>query len=67
MKTYSNDPYWTTARFDSVDKQGQPVRKGTRIFYYPRTRTVLQGEQAEQASRDFAAAQMDEANYSGNW
>lgn len=64
---YSGDPYWTEARFDSKDKDGNPVKKGTRIFYYPRTKTVLQGEKAEQASRDFQAASFDESMMTGNW
>jgi len=62
-----NDPYWTTARFNSTDANGQPVRKGDRIFYYPRTRTVLSGAAAEQASRDFESARFDEAMTTGEW
>lgn len=30
-----NDPYWTTARFDSVDAKGHQIKKGDKIFYYP--------------------------------
>jgi len=66
MKRYSQDPYWTTAKFDSVTADGTKVRRGDRIFYYPRTRTVLVGEKAEQASRDFQAAAFDEAVYNGS-
>ena len=62
-RTRNIDPYWTIARFNSTDKQGQPIRKGTRIFYYPQTRSVLQGEDAEQASRDFCSACFDEDNF----
>ena len=51
------DPYWTTARFNSPDGK---IKKGERIFYYPRTRRALAGEEAEQAARDFAAAAADE-------
>jgi hypothetical protein len=36
------------------------VKKGDRIFYYPRTKTVLTGPEAEQASREFEAAAADE-------
>ena len=57
------DPYWTVARFNSKDKQGNPVKKGTKIFYYPATRTVLQGEIAERASRDFESSNFDEMQY----
>lgn len=63
-----NDPYWTTARFPGVcAKTGEPIRKGERIFYYPKDRKTLKGEAAEQAARDFAAACFDEAAYGGGW
>lgn len=55
-----NDPYWMIARFDGKDTDGNAVKKGTRVFYYPRNRSMLTGEKAEQASRDFDAAREDE-------
>lgn len=64
--SFSRDPYWTTARYDSTDQSGKPVKKGARIFYYPGTKTVLQGEEAEQAAREFAAAKADES-MGGGW
>ncbi len=60
----NTDPYWTTARYQSTDKAGQLIRVGTRIFYYPLSRDALQGEAAEQASRDFDAACFDESPWS---
>jgi len=66
-KRYSRDPYWTTAKFDSTTKDGQQVRRGDRIFYYPSTKTVLVGEKAEQAARDFQSAAFDESQMTGNW
>jgi hypothetical protein len=65
MPRYSRDPYWTTARFSGKDAHGRPVKKGDRIFYYPATRTILTGEEADQASREFSAAIADEAMMSG--
>lgn len=62
-----NDPYWTIAKFDSVSRDGAKVRKGEKIFYYPRTREVLTGEKGEQASRDFEASCFDEAQYNGGF
>ncbi len=56
----SGDPYWMTARFPGKDSKGRPVRKGDKVFYYPRTRTMLTGEEAERASREFDAAVFDE-------
>jgi hypothetical protein len=61
------DPYWTVARWAGKDADGQPVRKGDSIFYYPNTRTVLTGERAKQASAEFAAARFDEAQMTGQW
>lgn len=65
MSRYARDPYWTTAKFDSTDAHGRPVKKGDRIFYYPANRSVLTGPEAEQAAAEFAAAKMDEASYAG--
>ena len=62
---HNQDPYWTIARYNSKDRQGNPVSKGTKIFYYPACRTVLQGEAAEQAAGEFAATCFDEENYQG--
>jgi hypothetical protein len=66
-KRYAGDPYWTTARFDSTDQDGQPVKRGDRIFYYPRTKTVLTGAKAETASREFEAAAEDEELYGNQY
>jgi len=65
--TYRDDPYWTTAKFDSIDAEGNRVTKGTRIFYFPKGRKVYQGESAERESARFEAEKFDEAMYSGNW
>ena len=61
----NGDPYWTEARFNSADANGNKVAKGDRIFYYPRTKTVLSGTHAEQAAAEFADAAADEAFMSG--
>lgn len=67
MATYRNDPYWTTARFEGKDADGNPVAKGTKIFYFPKGKKVYQGEKAEQAAREFSAAAQDEAFYTGGY
>ena len=48
---------------------GHDIKKGERIFYYPRTRTALcQKPCGEKASAEFTAAAMDEAMMTGqNW
>ena len=66
MKNF--DPYWTVARFPSTcAKTGAQIRKGERIYYYPRTRTVLVGDAAEQAARELEAAKADEEAYNAAW
>lgn len=67
MASYRDDPYWTTARFDSIDAEGKPCAKGTRIFYYPKGRKAYQGAAAEKASGEFEAAKFDESQMTGNW
>lgn len=62
---YRDDPRWIKARFDSIDCDGNPVKKGDDILFYPRTKTVLTGEKAAQAWRDFRAAAMDESMMTG--
>lgn len=57
---YSGDPYWTTAKYPGTDANGRPFRKGDRVFYYPRTKTILTGDAAERASAEFDAAAFDE-------
>lgn len=64
---YSNDPYWTTAKFDSIAADGTTVKKGTRIFYYPNDRKIFVGAAAEAASRDFESCAQDEAFMTGNY
>lgn len=68
MKTYSKDPYWTTARFDgpSSNRDGAPIKRGDRIFYYPNGRQSFVGAEAEAASLDFAACAQDEAFCNGD-
>ena len=67
MATYKGDPYWTTAKFNSVTKYCEPVKKGDRIFYYPRTKEVLTGARAEEAAAYFEAQKFDESVYNGQW
>jgi hypothetical protein len=61
--SYKNDPRWIVTKFASVGKDGAAIPAGTRAFYYPSTKTLLTGESAEQASRDFEAARSDESGY----
>lgn len=62
-----NDPYWMSARFDSIAEDGTQVRRGDRVFYYPSERKVYAGERAEAESRRFDAAVQDEAVFNGGY
>lgn len=61
MTRYGNDPRWIVTKYPGRDKAGRPVPAGTRAFYFPLTRRMLTGAEAEQASRDFEAARSDES------
>ncbi len=39
MKRYNQDPYFTTAKFNSTcPETGLPIKKGDKIAYFPRER-----------------------------
>ena len=60
FRSYSNDPRWMTARYPGTDAKGSPFKAGDRVFYYPSSKTVYAGENAEAAARDFEAQSFDE-------
>lgn len=60
---YSNDPRWINTKYAGTDRNGLQFARGARVLYYPLTRSILSGEAAEQAMRDFDAAMADEAFY----
>jgi len=47
------DPFWTTARYDGVNANGQRIERGEAIFYYPLSRSVYSGDLALAASDEF--------------
>lgn len=63
MTQYRDDPRWITAKYAGKAADGTQFRKGDRVFYYPKSKTILVGEKADQASRDFAAACSDECSW----
>lgn len=54
------DPYWMAAKYPGKAQDGTPVKKGDKVFYYPRTKTMLVGPKAEAAAREFGAMSFDE-------
>lgn len=63
-RSYSKDPYWTTARFAGVcAKTGEAFKAGDRIFYYPNGRQSFAGAAAEAAAEDFRTCAEAEEYY----
>ena len=60
---YPRDPYWMTTKHPSTHHDGTRIPIGTRVWYYPNTRTMLFGQAAEVAANAFQAAKDDEAAY----
>ena len=58
--SYSGDPRWMTARYDGTDDQGNRVRKGDEVLYWPSTKKMMTGAKADAAWRDFLSAKGDE-------
>jgi hypothetical protein len=65
MRTYTSDPRWINAKFDSITKTGEKIRRGDLVLYFPADKSIMTGEAAKQAWRDFEAAAMDEHFMSG--
>jgi len=63
---YSGDPYWLTAKFpSSCSRCKKEIKKGDKIFYYPRTKDVFcaAGSCGDAESASFEAAAQDEYFY----
>jgi len=61
----TNDPRWISARFASKCGCGTTIMKGSRIFYYPRTKQALCERCGEEASAQFEAMRADEEFFNG--
>jgi hypothetical protein len=62
---YRNDPYWLILKWDGVDMDGNKVRRGAKVWYYPATKKFLYGPKAEAAAREFNSRVQDEDVYNG--
>ncbi len=54
------DPRWIIVKFPGKDKQGKPLKRGDRALFFPRSKTLLSGPEAEQAWREFKSQVEDE-------
>jgi len=59
-RSYGGDPRWITARFDSVDDEGNKVRRGDEVLYWPSTKRVMTGAKAKDAWQRFLSEKGDE-------
>ena len=63
--TYGRDPRWITAKYSGVDAKGLAFKRGDDVFYFPATRTIYAGLNADEASRRFESERADEDCYNG--
>jgi hypothetical protein len=61
--SYGGDPYWMTAKYAGTDAKGLAFKKGERVFYYPKTKTIYAGTNAETAYHDFQSMAEYEEGY----
>jgi len=47
--SFAGDPKWMFAKYPGRDAKGNPFKKGDKILYYPLTKAVLTGKDAEKA------------------
>ena len=59
-RSYSGDPRWMTARYDGTDDQGNRVRKGDEVLYWPSTKKMMTGQRAKDAWLRFLSEKGDE-------
>jgi len=57
------DPAWMTAKFPGKAADGTPIKKGDKVLYWPLSKKMMVGKQAEQAWRDFESQAADEDGY----
>lgn len=55
-----NDPRWLAAKRPGEDNKGRPFKKGDRILYWPSTKTIMTGVEAEKEWRDYLSNVGDE-------
>jgi len=68
--SYGGDPHWLSAKFDSVCSKvgcGKKLKKGDRIFYYPKSKSAYCEEHGKIAERDFRTKSEEEDYYGGRY
>ena len=57
---YRDDPSWIKAKFAGTDKNGNSFKRGEKVLYYPKTKAILSGKDADKAWREFQSMASDE-------
>jgi hypothetical protein len=60
---YQGDPFWLTAKFASTGRCGHEIKRGDRIFYYPKGKAAYCPQCSEARAADFNSAAADEDFY----
>lgn len=61
------DPRWIVAKYDGTSANGERFRRGDRVLYFPRGKTIFTGAKAEQEWASFESAAADEQFMSGGY
>jgi len=57
------DPHWINTKYATTLPDGEIKPAGSRAFYFPSSRTLLFGEEAERAAARFQSELADEELY----
>lgn len=65
-QSQSGDPRWITAKYNGHDGSGKRFKRGERVLYFPRTKTIFAaGPEADREWAAFTSAAADEAFQNG--
>ena len=62
---YKGDPFWLFAKFGKCKECGTNL-KGSRAFYYPRTKDIFCEKCGQKHSADFESCKFDEFMYNND-
>lgn len=57
---YKDDPRWIRAKFAGTDANGRKFKRGDEILYYPKSKTILTGKEADKEWKDFESIAQDD-------
>jgi len=61
---YNGDPYWLNSKYGGIcGNCNKEIKKGDRIYYYPRTKTPFCEKCGKAEERSFISIAQDEQTY----